>query len=966
MNVMLLRLFLLLLFQWNLVRPAVLRMDDEIIILESPTSGYITRGKAATLRCRALRATKIVFKCNSQWLDENSVITRRTVDPSSSLSVLEATAEISRIVLDSVGDYSGALQCQCYASDNSDVRVVRSDTAHLRLAYIRKHFYNFPTSEKVPEGRTVQLQCAAPDADPKAEIFWLKDGKQIERSVDSNIILANDGSLIISAVRLLDSGNYTCEARNIASRRSTEPAEINVYVDGQWSIWSAWSGSCRIECDWLARALSIHAGDSEATYKILPRLRRNRVCNNPAPLHGGAPCEGEEEQFQECDHKCKIDGQWSVWTPWSDCSAQCRRLRTRTCTAPPPFNGGLSCSGNDVESVNCTSPSFTCNPNNSIFGLQASNRFITQDQAVVMAAAVAVVLLAGIVCILTAMILFRRRICGTSRKEEDGYFSHDSGDVRSVLRNRTPKTLLSEIDPSESHMGLNSPNFLSLGGNGSGHYVPTSTLRSGKSYNSGYSTRKYSGSRTALLGEYSSSNSSSAGKPVLLRSDSRMSDDNYATLYDIGGDEGRCYSTAPCEQDQSATMVAAHGDSNGLIIEMGRSGAALTIGEDSLSEERMIRLAVSDDVGERPPLPSRETYLSCVIAVELCETEPETVLRRPYVVTFDHCASLFPKDNWQFLLYAKWNKGPYDTEEDWELVSIHGEENINTSVHVQVERERCHVMSERFGRFILTGRPKKAHASSSKRVRLAVYGPRCQQRSELPLRVYCVPETRMAIETVRKQEEEHGVLLSESSNFLLKENGALCVCLEDISTGYALDGTSKYLEISELQHMWCSQNGLHCSLHVKVAEDMINSLAGRIVIYQKNNGSDRQILEFHLRHPAIPTPPRGEDKLVSSQFQLGADVKRKLASLLDPPLDENRDWRGLARKLNINNFVQYFATQSNSSPTLLLFDLWEACVRGSPRAVLDLLQTLRVMGRADTVRVLDHETQMEYDFVHSP
>lgn len=47
--------------------------------------------------------------------------------------------------------------------------------------------------------------------------------------MDSNLILANDGSLIISAARLSDAANYTCEARNIANRRITEPAELTVY-----------------------------------------------------------------------------------------------------------------------------------------------------------------------------------------------------------------------------------------------------------------------------------------------------------------------------------------------------------------------------------------------------------------------------------------------------------------------------------------------------------------------------------------------------------------------------------------------------------------------------------------------------------------------------------------------------------------------------------------------------------------
>lgn len=61
------------------------------------------------------------------------------------------------------------------------------------------------------------------------QVFWIKDGKEIERQTDSNLIIANDCSLIISAARFSDSGNYTCEARNIANKRFSDPAQIVVY-----------------------------------------------------------------------------------------------------------------------------------------------------------------------------------------------------------------------------------------------------------------------------------------------------------------------------------------------------------------------------------------------------------------------------------------------------------------------------------------------------------------------------------------------------------------------------------------------------------------------------------------------------------------------------------------------------------------------------------------------------------------
>lgn len=41
---------------------------------------------------------------------------------------------------------------------------------YARISDIRKHFYQTPESARVPEGRTVQLPCVPPDADPKADV----------------------------------------------------------------------------------------------------------------------------------------------------------------------------------------------------------------------------------------------------------------------------------------------------------------------------------------------------------------------------------------------------------------------------------------------------------------------------------------------------------------------------------------------------------------------------------------------------------------------------------------------------------------------------------------------------------------------------------------------------------------------------------------------------------------------------
>ncbi|XP_054842167.1 complement component C6-like [Eublepharis macularius] len=84
----------------------------------------------------------------------------------------------------------------------------------------------------------------------------------------------NNGRPVLSGTECLcvcQAGTYgdNCEIR--------APDYKSVAVDGYWSCWSAWS-----PCD--------------ASHK----RRRSRVCNNPSPLNGGKPCEGEQQQEEEC------------------------------------------------------------------------------------------------------------------------------------------------------------------------------------------------------------------------------------------------------------------------------------------------------------------------------------------------------------------------------------------------------------------------------------------------------------------------------------------------------------------------------------------------------------------------------------------------------------------------------------------------------------------------------------------
>jgi len=85
--------------------------------------------------------------------------------------------------------------------------------------------------------------------------------------------------------------------------------------------------------------------------------KRIRKCNNPAPENGGLKCPGPAEEEEACNEDpCPIDGNWSAWDPWSSCPVTCgggEETRRRTCTNPSPAFGGQSCPGVGEQSRPC-------------------------------------------------------------------------------------------------------------------------------------------------------------------------------------------------------------------------------------------------------------------------------------------------------------------------------------------------------------------------------------------------------------------------------------------------------------------------------------------------------------------------------------------------------------------------------------------------------------------------------------
>ncbi|PFX13743.1 coadhesin-like isoform X2 [Stylophora pistillata] len=84
---------------------------------------------------------------------------------------------------------------------------------------------------------------------------------------------------------------------------------------------------------------------------------RERTCTNPPPENGGKDCVGSGEEVQDCKlTNCPIDGGYTPWEPATECTKTCgggMQKLVRTCTNPPPQHEGKDCVGPNEKTEPC-------------------------------------------------------------------------------------------------------------------------------------------------------------------------------------------------------------------------------------------------------------------------------------------------------------------------------------------------------------------------------------------------------------------------------------------------------------------------------------------------------------------------------------------------------------------------------------------------------------------------------------
>ncbi|XP_051581270.1 hemicentin-1-like isoform X1 [Myxocyprinus asiaticus] len=191
-----------------------------------------------------------------------------------------------------------------------------------------------PVETVADAGSTVVLNCQA-KGEPVPVIEWSRKGRPLLGN--EHITTLKNGSLRLSSAQKEDTAEYECVARNLLGSVLVH-VPLTVRVHGGFSEWMEW-GACSVPCGTGSQ-------------------KRLRQCNNPLPANGGRRCIGSATEMRSCRGKpCPVDGNWSDWSPWEECSCTCgqgNRTRVRTCSNPAAQHGGRACEGKAVESIMCS------------------------------------------------------------------------------------------------------------------------------------------------------------------------------------------------------------------------------------------------------------------------------------------------------------------------------------------------------------------------------------------------------------------------------------------------------------------------------------------------------------------------------------------------------------------------------------------------------------------------------------
>ncbi|ETE73734.1 Netrin receptor UNC5A, partial [Ophiophagus hannah] len=814
--------------------------------LLEPDDVYIVKNKPVTLTCKALPATQIYFKCNGEWVHQGDHIIQRSKDKSTGLPLMEVRIDISRQQVEKIFGLE-EYWCQCVAWSSSGT--TKSQKAFVRIAYLRKNFEQEPVAKEVSIEQGIVLPCRPPEGIPPAEVEWLRNEELIDPTLDPNYYITLEHSLVVKQARLADTGNYTCVAKNIVARRRSSPATVTVYVNGGWSTWTDWS-ACSTSCGrgWQ---------------------KRSRSCTNPAPLNGGAFCEGQNVQKSSCATLCPVPGGWSAWSLWSVCGADCTHWRSRECSDPVPRNGGDECQGPELETRNCTSELCTHETGGS------------EDVALYVG------LIAVAVCLVLLLLVVTLVYC---RKKEG--LDSDVADS-SILTAGFQPVGIKPTKADNSHLLTIQPDLSTTTMTYQGSLCPRQDGPGKFQIGNGHLLSPLGSGRHTLH------HSSPSADPVDFVS--RFSTQSFFRSLPRGG----------------ANMAYGTFNFLGGRLMIPNTGVSLLIPPDAIPRGKIyeIYLTLHKQEDVRLPLAGCQTLLSPIVSCG----PPGVLLTRPVILAIDHCVEPNP-ETWNLRLKKQ------SCEGTWEDVLQLGDPGSSELFHCQLEPQACYIFTEQLGRFALVG--ESLSMAASKRLKLVLFAPTTCTGLEYDVRVYCLSDTRDALKEVVQIEKQMGGQLIGAPRILHFKDSYhnLRLSIHDVPSSL---WKSKLLEIP-FYHLWSGlQPYLHCTFTLERLSTNTCQLACKIWIWQVEGDGQSFNIDFNIAKDARfsdwlpPDNEAGSPALVGpSAFKIPFLIRQKIISSLDAPVARGADWRALAQKLHLDSHLSYFA--SKPSPTAMILNLWEA------------------------------------------
>uniref|UniRef100_A0A672SSM5 Netrin receptor UNC5 n=1 Tax=Sinocyclocheilus grahami TaxID=75366 RepID=A0A672SSM5_SINGR len=836
--------------------------------LQEPDDAYIVKSNPIKLRCRARPALQIFFKCNGEWVHQNQHTSLEHTELGTGLKIREVMINVSR---QQVEDFHGPEDYWCLCVAWSHLGTSKSRKATVRIAYLRKNFEQEPQGMEVPINGMIVLHCRPPEGVPAAEVEWLKNEELVSSIEDINIDTRADHNLIINEARLSDSGNYTCLASNIVARRRSATATVIVFVNGGWSSWTDWS-ECNVRC---GRGVQ----------------KRTRTCTNPAPLNGGAFCEGMSVQKSTCTSPCPEDGGWAKWTMWSVCSSECERQRTRECTDPEPKHGGRLCDGAALDTDNCTGD--LCIQVIVYFSSKSFSFFLADmdsnnDVALYSGLAAGVV---TVVVLVIAVTLYRRN------QSEYGVDVIDSsaltGGFQSFsfksARQGNPLLMNSSMQPdltvSRTYTGpICFPDSMEK------ELIPEPALFDPLP---DLKVKVHSSFMVSLGG----------GGTLGGRGKSQLAPVQSALLS----------SMMTGKRPLRTSGVFGHGGGR-LVVP--NAGVSLLVPHGAIEEDTTWELYMSITQQDSSALSDEGQEI--LLSPEVTYGPPGLTLSCPVALTIAHCADVNSED-WNIKLKRQ------TQDNSWEKVMTVEEES--TASYCLLDTQCCHLLVERPGCYALVGEALTQEAG--KRLRLAAFGNMESNFLNYSIRVYCVNDTPHAFqEVVSVERGRGGRLLEEPKTLLFRANSFslhiyfLLIPAKNIHSFLLLFLVQEF----SFSQVWCSsQSPLQCAFSLERYSPAANQLSCKISVRQVKG--HEQILQVYTTIAEVLPFFTQSDCTITSQtgsraFKIPLSIRQRICATFDTANAKGKDWQLLAQKLHIDRNLGYFACQT--SPSAVILSLWEA------------------------------------------